>query len=380
MKSKNRYLETTELLFLIGFLIDKHPKQKDGSFVSNLSSISKFFNHSPKQALLRLQYFQSLLKTNLTTFFDLKPIGGKEVLLNLSLQKDATEQEKQNAKNTLSSLGRYKTIDKLTRSNILLRALDDTTKAYPLALYIANSNYKKLKTRIKNFLEDYLQKYENSELCTPAQKIYSQQEHLKLFLALFKNAEKFDTNHLAISNDEIISAARKHLAKSCQFSELRPVEYLMLMKKNSHVKIKDFNFLPLSMRNNQRWTLDIALLRTTEEIESIEGCWISFGQLSFRKDNGQAKNGSLAKKTFQSSQDAYKALCLYLENKKKRYSFEEIEKECFSGKLPSEALSPKIDNVFLNENGLNGVLKMNTPESKIAFVKTKGSIELVIIP
>lgn len=377
------YINEGEILFLKGFFTNVYQDHtyKRGNIISlNIGVLKEYFKNSSWHALKRIHFYKEQL--GLDIGINLYP---KEFRI-FKMQEKPDEKDKYlKQQKLIKLLKKYKTINEIVGNNELLRLIDNAeicgTHTF---MYVTFNKVKKLKEQLSLYLENYIHRYETEQLHLPATKIYSREKHFELFYSLMNDLKDYDSSALAMSIDDWEEGAKKHINENCTMSQFRPIEFLLYLEKYGVLKIKDFGFKRfMHVRRYQEspWEIEIKMLRTIEEIKEIQKNWFKYGYLAFRKDKGIAINANLAKKTYQANQDAYKILCLFLGSEKKKYSFDEIENKCFTGESPNAtALSAKIDNVFLNKNGLNGILRMDSPESKVAFVKNKGTVELIIIP
>lgn len=290
-----------------------------------------------------------------------------------STSKEQLERDKLRAQKIIDQISENQSQSKPYVLNIPYTIEDERILGRYLKVTLSESKSTKLK--IKRILDEYLVDFENGELSLPDLNFISPKHHFNKFIAVIKVLEHYyDNKNLALTRlEEILFETYPELKKHPL--QYRFLEYFLLMEKKGYIKFKTIGF---QTKKYYPWKITFDLLRSVDEIKSLHGNWISFGNLSLRPQTGHAFNGKYHF-VFQKEKAPMKALQLFIENPEKPFSVEYLESHCFGDKsaTPKQATN-RINNLI--DKSIRKQLGMNKPDSKVNIIGTEGSFILSAIP
>lgn len=268
---EDAYLWEGEVLFLKAFLINSFQDYYSGKEIISLNllgTVKTFFQNSAWYSLARLKCYKDLLDlgVNLNIDTDIKTPESKVFLKKKNTGEIYIKQQK-----LFTLLKKHKTLEEITSRKQILRLLDDNdTSSCSGLIFVTFEKISKLKEVIKQFLNNYLNKYEANMLSYPGKNIYSKERHFELFHSLLKGFNDFDKASICISRLDIENRAKKCLTKDCDVSQFRPLEFFMFLEKQGFLEIKDVGFRGLIATSSEPcWEVDLKILKTIEEIGNI---------------------------------------------------------------------------------------------------------------
>ena len=374
-----QYLNEVELIFL-WYVSKGYYKPQNDCFYFDLDQLSEFWDFRLDKLLNFLVFMEENLGMKAVFQPDENKIQSpKEIMPNLPLSVESVRELVDYKPGEKESYFKWSELEKLKncktlKESISIKGLSPAARMfgntgepglYKIIVYLKINSFSELIQTTKNFLDNYISLYESGQLYTENKSYYSKEMHQKLCLTLFELHGNEERNNIVIPGNEfsVFSGTISPLCKD--FSKFRVLEHLISMEKKQYIKLNNLIKLksPASKAAEKapfklvNWNVNIALLRTHEEIKSIEGSWLRFGDLAVREDTGHAvyKNN---KHNFPKDSPGFKALVLFIKNLGKKFTRKELEELCFTDKSPNEkALKVRTENLIhksIMENlGLN---------------------------
>lgn len=250
--------------------------------------------------------------------------------------------------------------------------------------------------KVNDYLFSYIKQFENGNLRTMARNYYKKETHFELLMKVLDSYRDLEPKNLYIPGSTVFSYAQSMSTGKHDFFQYRPIEYIMLMEEKKHLVIKDIpiykkqeinnigtsrnskiktNFLPPFIP----WGITVDLLRTVEEIKSVEGYWTNYGPLALREDVMLARNGD-TEHNFSLDPKAFKALQWFAINPEQEISAVKLEELIGEkGKSADEKQSQSRMDDFVSKK-IRKPLKLGEPASKVKIAGASGTFKLICTP
>ncbi|MBI3590132.1 MAG: hypothetical protein HY094_01985 [Candidatus Melainabacteria bacterium] len=395
-----QHLKELELIFLKFISLEKY-KIVDNKLVFNFDLLQPLIADNERDCVKSLSRIEKELGINITLAQDEKHV----IVENKLIDNPFTSTERSsiytyNLFNILNSKSMSDTCNLIDTNDIFSplskgrRLIISNQQSHILNLLLT-FNDMSLK-KVNDYLSGYIKQFENGNLRTIARNYYKKETHFELLMKVLSSYKDLEPKNLYIPGSTVYSYAQSIPTGKHDFFQYRPIEYIMLMEQKKHLVIKDItvykkqevnnignnknsriqaNFLPPFIP----WGITVDLLRTPEEIKSVEGYWTKYGPLALREDVMLARNGEV-EHNFSLDQKAFKALQWFAVNPEQDIHSTRLEELIGEkGQSATEEQTHSRMNDFVSKR-IRKPLKLNEPGSKVKIAGSDGTFKLIYTP
>ena len=392
---EHQHLKELELILLKLISLEKY-KIVDNKLVFNFDLVQPLIANNEREFVKSLARIEKELGINITLSMDDKHAIVEDKLIDHPLTGEEYNWVfTYSLHNILSAKSMSDTYNLINTSDILSPLaktrrliIGNQSRILNLLLTFHDISLEK----VNNYLSRYIKQFENGNLRTIARNYYKKETHFELLMKVLDSYKDLEPKNLYIPGTTVYSYAQSMPHGKHDFFQYRPIEYIMLMKEKKHLAIKDItvykkqeinNIKPSRMQTNFLppilWGITIDLLRTPEEIKSVEGYWVNHGPLALREDVMLARNGDI-EHNFSLDPKAFKALQWFAINPEQEISAVKLEELIGEkGKSADEKQSQSRMDDFVSKK-IRKPLKLNEPASKVKIAGSGGTFKLICTP